>query len=61
MVEKEGYNVIIDICNCFDQPVKNEIRTYDNIRKHCYLRKLITIDLTKQQALDTDPKISTAN
>ena len=59
----------------FDQPVKTDLRTYDNIRKivtgqggdyttRCLLdyphfkkyRKLIAIDLSKQQKLDADPK-----
>ena len=59
----------------FDQPVKSDIRTYDNIRKiaighrddyttvclvDCnYFKnyyKMIAIDLSKQQALDADPK-----
>ena len=59
----------------FDQPVKNNIRTYGNIRKfalgqgdecttgflldHKYFKhyyNLITKDLSKQQALDADPK-----
>ena len=59
----------------FDQPVKNDLRTYDNVRKitvgqgydyttGCLLDypdfkgnyKLIAIDLSKQQALDADPK-----
>ena len=59
----------------FDQPVKNNLITYDNIRKiatgqgddyttGCLLDynyfnnyyKMIAIDLSKQQALDADPK-----
>ena len=32
-VEIEDYNVTIDGQNIFDQPVKNNLRTYDNIRK----------------------------
>ena len=31
--EIEDYNVTIDGQNIFDQPVKNNLRTYDNIRK----------------------------
>ena len=59
----------------FDQLVKSDMRTYDNIRKiapgqgddyttnclldynyfnNCY--NMIAIDLSKQQALDADPK-----
>ena len=61
--------------NLFDQPVKNNLRTYDNIRKiatgqgddystSCLLDynyfnnyyKMIAIDISKQLALDSDPK-----
>ena len=71
----EGYNVMIDGKNFFDQPIKNDIKTYENIRKiatgqgddyttRCLLDynyfikhyKMIAIDLSKQQALDADPK-----
>ena len=60
---------------CNDQLVRNDIRTYDNIRKialdqvddyttgcsldYVYFEnyyKMIAIDLSKQQALDVDPK-----
>ena len=66
---------MIDGKNIFDQPVKNNIRTYDNIRKislgqgdeyttSCLLDynyfkehyKVMTIDLSKQQEPDSDPK-----
>ena len=66
---------MIDGQNCFDQPVNNDLRTSDNIRKitigkgdgfttGCLLDynyfnkycKTIAIDLSKQQALDADPK-----
>ena len=55
----------------FDQPVKNNLRTYDNIQKitigqggdyttgcllHCNYFIMIAINLSKQQALDADPK-----
>ena len=59
----------------FDQPVKNNLKTYDNIRKittsqrddcttgcvqdYNYFNKyykIIAIDLSKQQALDANPK-----
>ena len=59
----------------FNQPVKNNLRTYDNIQKiassqgdnyttsclsvYNYFNKfckMIAIDLSKQQALDADPK-----
>ena len=61
--------------NICDQPIKNDLRTYDNIPKSaigqgndntagCLLDynyfkkyyKVIAIDLSKQQALDADPK-----
>ena len=66
---------MIDGQNVFDKSVKNNSRTYDNIRKvtigqgddyttgclldynyfHNYYT-IIAIDLSKQQALDTEPK-----
>ena len=68
-------NVLIDGKNFFDQPVKSNMRTYDNIQKiatgqaddytaGCLLDynyfsnyyKMIAIYLSKQQALDADPK-----
>ena len=61
--------------NVFDQPIKNNKVTYDNIRKNatdqrddyttgCLLDypyfagtyKMIAVDLSKQQALDADPR-----
>ena len=61
--------------NVFDQPIKNNKVTYDNIRKiatgygddyttGCLLDypyftdtyKMIAVDLSKQQALDADPR-----
>ena len=33
MVEIKDYNVMINGQSFFDQPVKNNLRTYDNIRK----------------------------
>ena len=66
---------MIDGKNFFDQPVKNDMRTYDNIRKiatgqgddyttgflidYPYLKdyyKMMAIDLSKQQALNSDLK-----
>ena len=32
-VEMKNYNVIIDARNFFDQPIKNDLKTYDNISK----------------------------
>ena len=66
---------MIDGKNVFDQPVKNDKVTYENIRKiatgqgddyttgclldYIYFKnyyKMIVVDLSKQQALDADPK-----
>ena len=66
---------MIDGKNSFDQPIKNDKITYDNIRKdatgkgndyttgclldYVYFKhfyKMIVVDLSKQQALDADPK-----
>ena len=73
-VEIKDYNVMIDGKNFFDQPVKNDKVTYENIRKiatgqgdyttgclldHSYFKdhyRMIAVDLSKKQALDTDPK-----
>ena len=74
-VEIKGYNVKIDGKNFFDQPLKSNLRAYDNIRKiaigqgdnyttgrlldYNYINNyynMIAIVLTKQQALDVDPK-----
>ena len=74
-VEIKDYNLMIDGKNLFDQPVKNDKVTYENIRKiavgqgddyttgclldYTYFKKyykMIAIYLSKQQALDADPK-----
>ena len=66
---------MIDGKNFFDEPVKNDKLTYENIRKistgqgddyktgclldYIYFKKyckMIAVDLSKQQALDADPK-----
>ena len=66
---------MIDGKNFFEQPVKNDKVTYENIRKiatgqgddyttgclldYSYFKdyyKMIAVDLSKQQALDADPK-----
>ena len=71
---------MIDGKNFFDQPVKSNLITYENIRKiatrqgddyttSCLLdnnyfkdyHKMTAIDLSKQQALDANPKGITAN
>ena len=75
LVEIEDYNVMIDGRNIFDQPVKNDLITCENIQKittgqgddyttgylldYTYFKSYyttITIDLSKQQALDADLK-----
>ena len=52
----------------FDQSVKIDLRTYNNIRKNAMVKemimllvvswiiKMIVVDLSKQQALHADPK-----
>ena len=71
----EDYNVMIDGKNSFNQPIKTDIKKYDNIRKittgqgdnyttgclqyyNYFIKhyKMIAIDLSKQQALDANPK-----
>ena len=66
---------MINGINFFDQPIKNNKVTYENIRKiatgqgddyttsrlldHQYVKdyyKMIAVDLSKQQALDADPR-----
>ena len=74
-VKIKNYNVMIDSKNFFDQPVKNDKVTFENIRKittgqgddyttcclldYSYFKdhyKMIAVDLSKEQALDADPK-----
>ena len=74
-METKDYNVMIDGRNFFDQSIKNDLKTYFNIRKNAFgqgddyttgclldypyfekYHKLITINLSKQQALNADPK-----
>ena len=74
-VEIKDYNIMINGENVFDQPIKNNKVTYENIRKNaagqgddyttgCLLDypyfadtyKMIALDLSKQQALDADPR-----
>ena len=74
-VEIKHYNIMINGENFFDQPIKNNKVTYENIRKiatgqgdgyttGCLLDypyfmdtyKMIAVDLSKQQALDADPR-----
>ena len=59
---------MIDGKNLFDHPVKNNKVTYENIRNdytigclldYIYFKnfyKMIVVDLSKQKALDADPK-----
>ena len=74
-VEIKDYNIMINGENFFDQPIKNNKVTHENIRKiatgqgddyttGCLLgysyfvdtNKMIAVDLSKQQALDADPR-----
>ena len=74
-VEIKDYNIVINGENVFDQPIKSNKVTYDNIRKiatgqgddyttgclldYPYFKdtyKMIAVDLSKQQALDADPR-----
>ena len=74
-VETKNYNVMINGENFFDQPIKDNKVTIENIRKiatgkgddyktcclldYTYLRdnyKMIAVDLSRQQALDPDPR-----
>ena len=74
-VDIKNYNLVINGENFFDQPIKNNKVTYENIRKiatgqrdgyttgylldYLYFKdsyKMIAIDLSKQRALDADPR-----
>ena len=74
-VEIKDYNIMINGENFYDQPIKSNKVTYENIRKiatgqgddyttGCLLDypyfvdtyKIIAVDLSKQQALDADPR-----
>ena len=74
-VEIKDYNIMINGENFFDQPIKNNKVTYENIRKiatgqgddyttgclsdYSYFAdtyKMIAVDLSKQQALNDDPR-----
>ena len=74
-VEIKDYNIIINGENFFDEPIKNNKATKENIRiiasgqgdyyttgcllDYSYFRdtyKMIAVDLSKQQALDADPR-----
>ena len=45
-VELKDYNVIIDGKNLFDQPVKNDLETYDNIKKLQLAKEMIILLVT---------------
>ena len=74
-MEIKDYNGVIDGRNFFNNPIKNYLKTYENIREiatsqgddyttRCLLDypyfkkyyKLIAVDLSKQQKLNSDPK-----
>ena len=74
-IEIKDYNIMINGENVFDQPIKDNKVTYENIRKisigrgddyttgclldYPYFRdnyKMIAVDLSKQQALNADPR-----
>ena len=74
-VEIKNYNVMINGENFFDQPIKGNKVTYENIRKvatgrgedyttgclldYPYFKdsyKMIAVDLSKQPALNSDPR-----
>ena len=74
-LEVKDYNIMINGENFFDQPLKNNKVTYENIRKiaigkgddyitgclldYPYFKdsyKMIAVDLSKQHALDVDPR-----
>ena len=69
-VEIKDYNIMINGENFCDQPIKNNKVTYENIRKIAtgqgdhyttgflldYPYFMIAVDLSKQQALDSDPR-----
>ena len=74
-VELHDYNAMTDGKNVFDQPIKDNKATYENIRKSaagqgddrttdCLLDypyfkdsyKMLAVDLSKQQALDANPR-----
>ena len=60
---------MINGLNFFNQPEKNNLTTGDDYTTGCLLDynyfnnyyKMIATDLSKQQALNADPKINTAN
>ena len=74
-VEIKDYIIMINGKNIFDQPIKNNRVTYENIKKiatgqgddyttrslldyphFTNTNKMVAVDLSKQQALDADPR-----
>ena len=69
-VEIKDYNVMINGKSFFDQPINSDHKAYENIRilndyttgcllNYSYFKKnyrMIAVDLSKQQALDADPR-----
>ena len=66
-VEIKDYNIMINGENFFDQPIKNNKVIYENIRNiatgclldYSYFEntyKMFAVDLSKQQALDANPR-----
>ena len=59
-----NYNVLIDVKNFYDQPINGEIRKIAKLRSKSLLDyqyfkdhyQLITVDLSKQKQLDSDPR-----
>ena len=41
-VETRDYSVVIDTRNFFDQPIKNDLKTYDNIRRMQLVKEMTT-------------------
>ena len=67
-VEIKDFIFKISVWNFFDQPINNDIRTYENIWNNTsgclldsqYFRenyKKIAIGLSKQELLDADPRL----
>ena len=61
-VDITNHNVLIDGRNFYDQPINDQIKKYDEIRKiddYQYFKdnyQLIAVDLSKQKELDADPR-----
>ena len=71
-VQLKDYNIMINGENLFDQPIENDVVTYENIRKiatgqgddyttgcllyYPHFKDLSKVDLSKQQLLGADPR-----